>query len=115
MIHVAVSLLQAQSPLDRLEVVEHGLSLDAEPPTRAADDGIPRSAIPADLDRDLRGPAEGRVEAGAQSLQKAPLTGIPDRVACRIIAEANSESHGRADRGKLPNGGTPSACLQPLE
>ncbi len=55
-IHVAVPLLERDSALQGLEIVEHGLRLDRHDPAVAPDEGVPRASIAFDRERYLGSP-----------------------------------------------------------
>jgi len=96
-----VTLLERKPTFENLEIVEDGLSLDGQPPAGTADHRVPGAPIPFDRKRDFRRPAEGRVQAQAESFEEALLADVPDRVARRIGSEpqiqANHRTHRRED------------------
>lgn len=94
-------LLERESALDGLEVVEHGLRLDSHDPAVASDEGVPRASIAFDRERYLGSPAEPRVKTDADPPQEPILPGVPDRIASWVCPESNIQSHGGAVRGEL--------------
>jgi hypothetical protein len=98
---VTVTLLERQTPLERLQIVEHRLGLDRDPPAEPADQGVARSEIALDRERDLRRPAEARMEANPKPLEKPDLSGVAHRVAGRVGPEPNVHADNRTDGSKV--------------
>ena len=97
MSRTSISPLQLQSPFNGLEIDEHGLRLDADPPAPAGDHGVPRAKIAGDRKWHLRPPAKARVELSPQPLEEPLLTGVPNRVAAGIGAHPQLQPDGRRE------------------
>jgi hypothetical protein len=100
-IDAAIALLQAQFPLERLHVHDHGLRFDREPPIRPPDDRVPRPKIALDRQGNLRAPAEARVYLRPQPREKSGLVRIPNRIASRVGPQPDVDADRSAETGKL--------------
>jgi hypothetical protein len=91
----AVALLERDAPLERLEIIEHRLRLDRDPPAPPADERVPRAEVALDRKRYLGRPTEARMEAHPKPLEEADLP----RVANGITGRVGPEPHIQADDG----------------
>jgi hypothetical protein len=101
MIHAAVSPLQLQPSLHRLDVSEDRFRLHGEAPARARDDGIPCAEIPLQWKPDLGPPAEARGQLSVKPLQEALLTSVPDRIAGRKCPKPDLQADDAGNRRDL--------------
>ena len=101
MIDVAVAPLERQPSVDGLDVIDHGLGLDADSPRRATDDGIPGSKITRNGKRHFRRPAQSWSQPAPKSFQQSRLPCVPNWVAGWMRSEANIEGDRATDAGEL--------------
>lgn len=114
MIHVAITPLESEPPFQRLEIVQDGLTFDADPPRRATDHRIPRSQIAGNRERDLRAPAKRRMKSRPQSFKQPGLSSVTDRIASRVGPKPQVQRDGCRDRCKGPDiHGPGQAALDP--
>ncbi len=89
---------ERQTALEGLGVGDPSLGVDAAPPRfglRSSDLGVPGTEVTIHRERYLGSPAEARVQAGAEALEKCQLAAISDRVARWKGADAEVEAdHG---------------------
>ncbi len=108
MIGSTVALLQAEPPLERLNILDHGLGLDGKLPSGPRDQGVP---IPLDWQGHFGSPSQRRVDHSPQPFQQSRLTGIPDRIADRVGTEPDLAPDRRTQAGELRQGGLSRSCL----
>ena len=101
MIHVAIPPLQRQAPFQRLDVIEHGLGFDADPPSAALDHGIPRSQIGRDRQGDFGRPSQPGIRPRAEPLEQPGLPGIADRVSGGIGLQPHVQTYDGTKRGDI--------------
>jgi len=70
--HITVPLLEFRASLERLDIVESHLGLDADPSTLHLAHRVPRSAIRRDRERHLGHPRRAGREAGSEPLEQPP-------------------------------------------
>ena len=86
-----VPSLQPQSSFERLDVGQARLGLDTSSPVAGrlpTDHGVPRPKILTDWKRDFRGPAKGRIDLPAQSIEQSELGSISDGITGGVGPEA---------------------------
>jgi len=96
-----VAVLQGQASLEGLAVREFGLGLDPGTPRgwfRTADVGVPGPEIALDWQRNLRPPAQARMEALSKAFEQRQLRSVPDRITSGVGPQAEIESEDRAPR-----------------
>ena len=102
--HLAIGVvadLQAEAPLERLDVSNVGLSFDEDPPGYGPDpanDGIPRSEVPGNRKRHFGPPWESWMQSHAEPLKQRELGPIPNGIPGRITAQRELEPDNLTER-----------------
>ncbi|HET9436132.1 MAG TPA: hypothetical protein VFO50_04685 [Candidatus Limnocylindrales bacterium] len=82
-----IAVLQGQATFERLAVADVCFRLDPSAPglrPAPADLGIPRAEIAVRGERNLRAPAQVRMDAGPEPVEQRQLRPIPDRIPGRV-------------------------------
>lgn len=100
-VDTGVALLEERTPLQRLEITEPRLGLDADGRIVRQRPAVERSKIADAGHWYLRRPRERRRQPGSEPQEEAELAGIAHRLADQERPDAECEPDGRTRKGEL--------------